>query len=72
MTSNTKSQRSHDQRKGQWLINAIRFSKDFPKIDYSKWGDFDMAVKAEKAMVEIKLWNMTNSEFDKIMEDYNK
>jgi len=55
--------KNHDQRKGQWLINQIR--KDF---DYTKIQDTDQL----NTMVELKLWNMENNEFDKIMDKYNE
>ena len=47
--------KSHDQRKGQWLINKIR-------SEYQIW---------HKEAVELKIWNMENDEFDRLMGDYN-
>ena len=53
--------KSHDQRKGQWLVNHIR--KDV--IDISSTEDYFHEI-------ELRLWNMTNEEFDRIMENYSK
>ena len=53
--------KSHDQRKGQWLVNYVR--KNIPDISSAE--DYLHAI-------ELRLWNMTNEEFDKIMEDYLK
>ena len=55
--------KSHDQRKGQWLINNIR-----QKFDYSKI----TSVEQEKQMIELVLWYMSNKEFENIMERYYK
>jgi hypothetical protein len=55
--------KSHDQRKGQWLINKIR-----NKFDYSKIS----SIEQEKTMIELRLWNMENDEFDRLMSDYNE
>lgn len=55
--------KSHDQRKGQWLVNKIRETLDYKTIK---------TPEQEKWAVEIRLWNMTNEEFEKIMEDYTK
>ena len=43
----------HDQRKGQWLINHLRFN-------YGQRGNEGRV-----------LFNMSNAEFDKLMEEYN-
>ena len=66
--------KSHDQRKGQWIINKIRTTKDFIKTYSEVAGNMAMndAISLEKSMVEMRLWNMENDEFDKLMEDYNK
>lgn len=60
---------SHDQRKGQWLYNLLRPDTEFEdklgKVD-------DASIIKYKAHVADKLWNMTNEEFDKIMENYSK
>lgn len=63
--------KSHDQRKGQWIINKIRSDPKFPKIDYKKLG-LDKGSDVEKRMVELRLWNMENDEFDRLMGDYNE
>jgi len=55
--------KSHDQRKGQWLINNIR-----KKFDYSKI----KTVQDEKWLVEVTLWDMENNEYDEIMGEYQK
>ena len=60
--------KSHDQRKGQWLINHIRNGIDYKKI---KAESLDDMMNYEKRMIELRLWNMENGEFDKIMERYN-
>lgn len=51
------------QRKRQFLINEIR--KNF---DYTNFKD----INQEKIQTELTLWNLTNEEFDKIMEAYEK
>ncbi len=61
--------KNHDQRKGQWLINKIRFADDFPKPKNNL--TLEESIAFEKAVVEIRLWNMENNEFDKLMVDYN-
>ena len=64
--------KNHDQRKGQWLINAIREDPKFPhlkKEDIKKIG-LDEVMYREKAIIELRLWNMTNEEFERIMEKY--
>ena len=53
----------HDQRKGQWLINKIREQFNYKDIK---------SVDQEKRMIELRLWNMENVIFDKIMSDYNE
>lgn len=64
--------KSHDQRKGQWLINKVRtdplFQKDCERI--SKEDNIDYSIQ-EKYMVEVELWDMENDEFDRLMSDYN-
>ena len=62
--------KSHDQRKGQWLINKIRFDPSFPKINYKKLG-LENGILIEKQAIELRLWNMDNNEFDRLMSDYN-
>ena len=65
--------KSHDQRKGQWLVNQIRFAKDFPypsKSDIKRLSSENVMMRG-KVLVELKLWNMTNEEFEEIMEKYN-
>ena len=61
--------KSHDQRKGQWLINKIRSNFDYEKLRKETVG-VELFVQ-EKIMVELRLWNMENDEFDKLMGDYN-
>jgi len=65
--------KSHDQRKGQWLINGIRENDPTnpSKEDYERFGEFAVN-NAIYANIERKLFNMENPEFDKLMEDYNK
>jgi hypothetical protein len=58
--------KSNDQRKGQWLINKIRFHNS----KYS-WLYDDGYIEHEKANIEQIIWNMENDEFDKIMERYD-
>ena len=64
--------KSHDQRKGQWLINAIREDPKFPKITKKDIENqsLNQAINNNKAMIELRLWNMTNEEFEKIMGRY--
>jgi len=50
--------KQHDQRKGQWLYNALR--SQYEGIDFEK----------QEVFVCSKLFNMSNEEFDKIMERY--
>ena len=59
--------KSHDQRKGQWIINKIRTTKDFIKTYSEVAGNMAMndAISLEKSMVEMRLWNMENDEFEK-------
>lgn len=52
--------KSHDQRKGQWLINKIRDKHDnVYGEDYAR-------------VIEYIIWNMENEDFDRLMEDYDK
>lgn len=53
--------KSHDQRKGQWLVNAIRETLNYDHIK---------TPADEKTMIELRLWNMDNKEFEAIMEKY--
>lgn len=65
--------KNHDQRKGQWLINKIRSAKDFPhptKKQYEELG-LEKCGMIEKSNIELRLWNMENDEFDKLIGDYN-
>lgn len=67
--------KSHDQRKGQWLVNKIRTAPENQKYmckkeDYDKYG-LEYCVNADKAFVEVMIWDMENDEFDKLMKDYN-
>ncbi len=48
------------QRKGQWLYNKIR--ENYPNI---------VEPNDENAGVGHDLWNITNDQFNKIMEEYN-
>lgn len=56
--------KTHDQRKGQWLINKIRFNNS----KYCK--DTSQIPSAEQ--IERIIFNMENIEFDKYMSDYNE
>ena len=51
--------KSHDQRKGQWFINKIR--ENNPKVMNEHY----------HKNIELKIWNMENDEFDRMMSDYN-
>ena len=51
---------TNQQRKGQWLWN---------KISMSFHAKHQVENNAKVARI---LWNMTNEEFDKIMQDYEK
>lgn len=64
--------KNHDQRKGQWLINAIRSDPKFPHITKKEMKELSLnqLMNREKALVEMKLWNMANEEFESIMEKY--
>ena len=57
--TNSKSIKSHDERKGQWLYNEIREGK----IGYTD---------GKKQFIGDRIRNMTNDEFDKIMKGYDK
>lgn len=61
--------KSHDQRKGQWLFNKlseVHNMNDF--IDENcKGGAIHRAPN-----LHLILFNITNGEFDNIMEDYPK
>ena len=65
--------KSHDQRKGQWLINRIRFNSDFVDecVRISAKDNIDYSTQ-EKHMIEVRLWNMENDEFDRIMRKYDE
>ena len=66
---------NHDQRKGQWLINRIRSTPEFQQTCKTIASDLDLDVSysdQEKHMVAVTLWDMTNEEFDRIMEEYWK
>jgi len=49
--------KSHDQRKGQWLVNKIMEKR--PGL-----------LNAEQ--IYSIIWNMSSEEFNKIMEEYDK
>jgi len=63
--------KSHDQRKGQWIINKIRFAKDFPQFKPTESDTLTSLVNKEAKIIELRLWNMENNEFDKLMSGYN-
>ena len=70
--------KSHDQRKGQWLINRIRSERDpwdtfahMSKEEIRAKG-VDNIINALGKKIEMRIWNMENDEFDRIMEDYDK
>lgn len=69
--------KSHDQRKGQWLVNKIRAENNY-KYNRAFQDAYNEDNKEKtmghywKALVEQLLFNMENDEFDKYMEDYNK
>ena len=65
--------KSHDQRKGQWLINKIRSAPDFNYCSAEDWEKYgiDNCIAYDKAAIEMVLWNMENDEFDRLMGDYN-
>lgn len=52
--------KSHDQRKGQWLINKIRTE------DYT-----NKKMDMEDEQIVSILFNIENYEFDKLMENYD-
>jgi len=61
----------HDQRKGQWLINKIRFNN--PKYDgvlHSKSNP--LSIDEYGKAIEGIIWNMRNDEFDGYMREYNE
>ena len=63
--------KSHDQRKGQWLVNKIRFDKKFQGTCERISNKDNISYSAqEKYMVEVVLWEMENDEFDRLMGDY--
>ena len=63
--------KSHDQRKGQWLINNIRFANDFPILEKQEKESFEEYIIRSKFQVEFSIWNLENDEFDKLMKDYD-
>ncbi len=69
--------KSHDQRKGQWLVNKIRAETNY-KYNRAFQDAYNVDLKEKtmgcywKALVEQLLFNMENREFDEYMEDYNK
>ncbi|UVF62465.1 hypothetical protein [Nitrososphaeria virus YSH_922147] len=67
--------KSHDQRKGQWLINKIRNGLDFPKLEFTgteTYEELDKIFQDQKTLIELRIWNMENDEFDRLMGDYYK
>lgn len=65
--------KSHDQRKGQWLVNKIRADTNFKyNRAFQDAYNEDNPDLSWKALVEQLLFNMENREFDEYMEDYNK
>ena len=51
------------QRQGQFLINKIRFADDFP-IDASR--------SVQRQTIEMRIWNMSDEKFDKIMDEFDE
>jgi len=65
--------KSHDQRKGQWLVNKIRADTNYKyNRAFQDAYNEDNPDLSWKALVEQLLFNMENREFDEYMEDYNK
>lgn len=64
--------KSHNQRKGQWLINKIRMDPKFQETceRISKQDKTDYSTQ-EKYMIEVTLWEMENNIFDELMRGYN-
>ncbi len=65
--------KSHDQRFGQWIVNKIRSAKDFPQFDAKDYQEMGLnkVVNMQKALVEMRLWNMENDKFYDMVKDYN-
>ena len=65
--------KSHDQRKGQWLVNKIRTHPEFYRISERETRkEYDnQALLEDKALIEQLLWNMENDMFDQLMGDYD-
>ena len=65
--------KSHDQRKGQWLVNKIRTHPEFYRISEreTRKEDDNQALLEDKALIEQLLWNMENDMFDQLMGDYD-
>lgn len=59
---------NHDQRKGQWLVNHIRdhILRNILREEINPIESGDRLAK----IIELRLWNMSNDEFDKIMAEY--
>lgn len=57
MTDATNYLKSNAQRKGQFLFNKLRV--------------WDFSKDTEESMFVATLWNLSNEDFDKIMEEYN-
>ena len=68
--------KNHDQRKGQWLINKIRNKSSFIESMKKVWDNNELApvekLSMEKSLIELRLWNMENHEFDDMMRDYDE
>jgi len=62
--------KSHDQRKGQWLVNKMRSDPQYKSA-------FELAYSSNtpndwKALVEQLLFNIENDQYDEYMGDYNE
>lgn len=58
--------KTHDQRKGQWLINKIRQSEKYHDSYKDAWDH-----GKEKQFIEMLIFNIENKEFDEFMSDYD-
>ena len=66
VVSLTNEKESNPQRRGQWLYNKLR-----PESWPGGAPLTDNDVRLYKSIIADRLWNMTNMEFAKFMEEYN-
>lgn len=60
----------NNQRKGQWMINYLK-NDDFPYLNLKKLG-IEKYLDAQNKIIEQRMWNMENNQFDMIMGKYDE